>query len=221
MHRSITAGIALNLLLFGTASGGPFEDGGAAYRSGDFAAAYAAWIPLAEAGDPIAQLDIGILYDQGHGIGKDAAEAARWYRLAADQGSSAGAFNLGLMYEVGEGVDQDIETALNWYRIAGEAGDVVAQFKLGSYYENGTHVAQDHSEAHKWYMLSAKHKHPASMFRLASLYTNGLGVKRSLSQANKWNELADEAQMSSTTSAACNQRSRVVQEACRRTTPRL
>ena len=221
MRRSIPAGITLSILLFGTASAGPFEDGGAAYRSGDFAAAFAAWMPLAEAGDPVAQLDIGILYDQGHGVGEDAAEAARWYRLAADQGSSAAAFNLGLMFEVEEGVDQDIETALDWYRIAGDGGDVLAQFKLGGYYENGTHVAQDHSEAHKWYLLSAKQRHPPSMFRLASLYTNGLGVEKSLSQANKWNENADEAQMSGTTSVACNQRSLVVEEECRRSTPRM
>ena len=41
---------------------------------------------LAEQGDVEAQYSLGIDYDIGSGVQQDEAEAARWYRLAADQG---------------------------------------------------------------------------------------------------------------------------------------
>ncbi|MDE0306338.1 MAG: tetratricopeptide repeat protein [Albidovulum sp.] len=199
---------------------GPMEDGAEAYRYGDFAGAMSAWLPLAESGDAAAQLNVGILHDVGKGVSQDRVAAAHWYRMAADNGNVPAMFNLGLMYEGNEGVEQDIETALHWFRMAAEGGDVLAQFKLGSYYEYGTHVAQDHREALEYYLMSAAQRHAPSMFRVAALYTNGIGIERNLGEANRWNERADDAQMSGLTSAACNQRSVVEEENCRRTTPR-
>ena len=39
-----------------------------------------------EAGDAYAQFNLGIVYDIGQDVPEDDAEAARWYRLAADRG---------------------------------------------------------------------------------------------------------------------------------------
>jgi TPR repeat protein len=44
------------------------------------------------------------MYRDGDGVPEDDAEAARWYRLAADQGHAPAQFNLGLMHATGEGV---------------------------------------------------------------------------------------------------------------------
>jgi TPR repeat protein len=33
-----------------------------------------------------AQLNLGVCYEQGEGVGKDAVEAVKWYHLAASQG---------------------------------------------------------------------------------------------------------------------------------------
>ena len=220
MLTRIAGWLAVLAFWAGTTSAGPMEDGAEAYRYGDFAGAMAAWRPLAESGDAAAQFNVGILHDVGQGVSRDQAEAARWYMMAATLGNVPAMFNLGLMYEDGEGVEQNIEIALNWYRKAAEAGDVLAQFKLGSYHETGTHLAQDHPEALNYYLMSAAQRHAPSMFRVASLYTNGIGIKRNLVEANRWNERADDAQMSGLTSVACNQRSVVEEENCRRTTPR-
>ena len=35
---------------------------------------------------PIAQYNLGHMYEQGHGVGRDRVEAAKWYSLAAEQG---------------------------------------------------------------------------------------------------------------------------------------
>ncbi len=63
---------------------------------------------------------------------QDYAEAAKWYRLAADQGDTGGQYNLGLMYARGQGVPQDDTEAVKWYRLATEQGFAEAQYYLGA-----------------------------------------------------------------------------------------
>ena len=62
------------------------------------------------------------MYYNGEGVPEDDAEAARWYRLAADQGAAIAQHNLGVMYYNGEGVPQDNVTAHMWFNIAGANG---------------------------------------------------------------------------------------------------
>jgi TPR repeat protein len=42
---------------------------------------------LAEEGDAKAQFTLGTLYSNGKGVPQDDAEAARWFRMAAEQGN--------------------------------------------------------------------------------------------------------------------------------------
>ncbi|MDX1251456.1 MAG: sel1 repeat family protein [Gammaproteobacteria bacterium] len=60
------------------------------------------------------------MYLLGRGVPKDAAEAVKWYRKAAEQGITAARINLGNMYADGRGVPKDEVQALNWYRAAAE-----------------------------------------------------------------------------------------------------
>ena len=60
---------------------------------------------------PAAQHDLGSLYAKGNGVPQNYTEAARWYRLAADQGHAMGQHNLGVMYDHGTGVPQDYTEA--------------------------------------------------------------------------------------------------------------
>jgi len=43
----------------------------------------------AEKGDAQAQCNLGLCYEEGAGVAKDAAEAVKWYRKAADQGHAS------------------------------------------------------------------------------------------------------------------------------------
>jgi len=45
-----------------------------------------------------------LLYDNGQGVQQNYKEAAKWYLLAAEQGSGSARNNLGLLYEHGRGV---------------------------------------------------------------------------------------------------------------------
>ena len=98
---------------------------------------------------------------KGQGVPQDYAEAARWYRIAADQGHADAPYDLGLMYQKGQGVPQDYAAAMKWYRIAAEQGDADAQNNLGVMYDFGQGVPQDYVHAHKWYNLAAA-RYPAS-----------------------------------------------------------
>ncbi len=95
------------------------------------------------------------MYFEGLGVPQDDVEAARWYRLAADQGHATAQFNLGVMYFKGEGVPQDVAEAVRWYRLAADQGDASAQFNLGVMYAKGEGVPQDYVTAHMWANLAA------------------------------------------------------------------
>lgn len=62
------------------------------------------------------------MYRRGYGVLKDYAEAAKWYRLAAEQGDADAQKNLGIMYEKGYGVPQDNVVSHMWYNISSANG---------------------------------------------------------------------------------------------------
>jgi TPR repeat protein len=64
------------------------------------------------------------------GVSQDYAEAARLFRLAAEQGHSAAQCNMGFMFHRGEGVAQDRAEAIRWCRLAAKQGDANAKKAL-------------------------------------------------------------------------------------------
>ena len=88
--------------------------------------------PLAERGDPVAQNALAGLYYSGDGVPQDDAEAARWYRLAAEQGHAEAQYALGLLiYYIGRGAPQDNTQALLWITLAASQGEDNARRTLG------------------------------------------------------------------------------------------
>jgi TPR repeat protein len=83
-----------------------------------------------EAGESIAQNNLGSMYANGDGVPENDAEAVRWYRMAAEQGLATAQNNLGVMYNNGEGVAQNFARAYLWLNLAaaGSQGDDRALF---------------------------------------------------------------------------------------------
>ena len=104
----------------------------------------------ATAGDVEAQYIIGSMYRRGTGVAQDFEEAAKWFRLAAQQGHAPSQNALGLLYERGIGVEQMLEKAVYWYRRAAEQGFGPAQTNLGFMYMSGNGVPQDDCKALDW-----------------------------------------------------------------------
>ena len=83
---------------------------------------------------------IGNLYENGMGVPKDFAQAAEWYRKAAEEGDAQSCYRLGVFYEKGTGVKQDTDKAIELYRQAAELG-----------YENAkTALKRLESKAKRW-----------------------------------------------------------------------
>ncbi|HBO12982.1 MAG TPA: hypothetical protein DD491_09385, partial [Halieaceae bacterium] len=112
-----------------------YAAGEAAWQRGEHAAALAQWLPLAEAGQARAQFAVGLAYDRGQGVERDAATAARWYRRAAAQELADAEYNLALLYLDGRGVKQDLEETVRLFRAAAERGHLPAQVNLAYSYE--------------------------------------------------------------------------------------
>jgi len=63
------------------------------------------------------------MYAYGQGVPQNYKEAARWFRLAADQGDAVAQFFLGLSYANGSGVPQDYVQSHMWFNLAGAGGE--------------------------------------------------------------------------------------------------
>ena len=133
-------------------------------------------LDLAEQGDGEAQFQLGLLYASGEGVEEDDAEAARWLRLAeeqghgkaqvelfrratrweAEQGDVEAQMSLGFRYWFGLDGEKDLIKAARWYRLAAEQGNADAQYRLGWFYIVGDGVQRDFEEGIRWYRLAAE-----------------------------------------------------------------
>jgi TPR repeat protein len=108
----------------------------------------------AEAGNPNAQNQLGMLYSEGRGLPQNYLEAKDWFKKAADQGHAAAQVNLGTLYSLGQGAPYSDHMALFWFQKAAEQRNALAFAKLGMMYERGRGVPQSLVDAHMWYNLS-------------------------------------------------------------------
>jgi uncharacterized protein len=108
-----------------------FNDGVTALIAGNYDKALETFVPLAESSDhAYAQYFLARMYAEGRGVDKNPAEAAKWYRKAAEKGVQDAQYRLGGMYERGEGVPQDIEYAYGWYSVSSHIGNPKADASL-------------------------------------------------------------------------------------------
>jgi TPR repeat protein len=84
-----------------------FEEGVAAIEANDMPLAFEEFRESAEQGHIDSQFNLGLMYEQGIGIGKDEQQAIVWYRKAAAQGDALAIGNLGMLYMRGQGVQAD------------------------------------------------------------------------------------------------------------------
>ncbi len=140
----------------------------------------------AKQGDPLAFFEIGTRYTDGRGVAGDFAEAAKWYRLAADKGFAPAQYRLANLLEKGTGVPRDIAAAKALYERAADAGNASAMHNLAVLYASGSDGAQDYAKAAEWFGKAAELGVSDSQFNLAILYARGNGVPQDLEASYKW-----------------------------------
>ncbi|MGA3052792.1 MAG: SEL1-like repeat protein [Candidatus Korobacteraceae bacterium] len=159
----------------------------------------------AEAGDAVAQNELGIRYRLGIDVEKDPAKAIPWFLKAAQQGNAKAYFNLGAAYYNGDGVAINDDESCVWFMLAADAGDatgrdavervrrdekpygiVRCEASTASAYLRGGSIKQDLGQALHWYIKAANDGSGLACERLAYLYSQGIGVQQDKEQSLKW-----------------------------------
>jgi localization factor PodJL len=144
----------------------------------------------ANAGNPRAQLIVGLKYLDGDGVPANDGEAAKWLGRAAEAGQPVAQYRLGTLYERGRGVPADQAKAVHWYQAAAAQGSRKAMHNLAVAYAEGNGVKKDFTEASRWFLKAAMLGLSDSQFNLAVLYERGMGVPQNLIDAYKWYAIA-------------------------------
>lgn len=134
--------VLFSILVSSSAVAG-LEEGIAAYQANNMPLAYKEFRAAAEEGHADSQFNVGLMFEQGIGVGKDEKEAIVWYRKSAEQGNVLAQYNLAVLYENGRGTEVDFAQANEWYRKASEQGDPFAIGNLGMLYLRGQGVKEN------------------------------------------------------------------------------
>jgi len=150
-----------------------YASGDRAYRSGDVRAAIAVLKPAAQAGHAPSQALMGRILEGAF----ESAEAAKYYRMAAEQGDPDGLYGLGVLYLSGEGVPRDPAVARDWIMKAAQAGHPNATTTVGLAYVRGglgfSEADRQSREALPWIEKAAANGALDAVDRLAVAYRKG------------------------------------------------
>ena len=102
----------------------------------------------ANAGDSIAQYEMGLQYADGEGVSQNYLDAMAWFAKAAENGNDKAQWKLGLGY-------MKERKAVVWFKRAANQGDVRAQSALSDAYLSGRGIPRDYVRAYTWSAISA------------------------------------------------------------------
>jgi uncharacterized protein len=160
---------------------------------GDHARAIALLTPLAERGDAVAQLKLGLAYARGEGVPRDGAAGLRWLTRAAEQGQAEAMFELGVAHRDGLGTPANGKQAIYWLRRAAERGVPHANNAIGELYLGHADIPRDYAAALVWFLRGAQLDDADSLYNIAVRYALGQGVVQDEVEAYKWFDLAANA----------------------------
>lgn len=147
----------------------------------------------AELGDAISQAVLGDIYSDIKLGTVDYPQAAKYYKMAADQGQRDGEFGLAVRYVTGQGVPKDDGEALRWFKAAADQGHADAQYDLATMYEVGQGTETDLPLAVYYHKLAAQQGVVKAQYRLGILLTKGQGIETDRVSAYKWFMLSQDS----------------------------
>jgi|688.fasta_scaffold238381_3 hypothetical protein len=126
-----------------------------AVEAGHWPTALAEFKPLANQGDPNAQVNLGNLYMRGLGVEQDYGSAYGWYAKAANQGHATGQNKLAVMLYYGLGIKENHTEAAQWFLKAAEQGDPAAAMVIAELFDKGDGVPASKIDAYIWLSIAA------------------------------------------------------------------
>lgn len=155
----------------------------------------------ADAGNPRAMGNIGMLYWNGLGLEQSDSEAVRWWKEGSSEGDIGSQCRLSLAFSEGRGVEKNPQKAFELMCLAANKKPADesekewvarAQNELSRYYYYGLGVEKDLKESFKWNKKSAEGGNAVGQFNLGTAYKNGDGVDKNLVEAIRWYEKSAE-----------------------------
>ncbi len=98
----------------------------AAYNPADYGYAYGYFKGRAVRGDPVAEDNLGHIYEDGRGVPPDDTQAVYWFTKAANNGNSDAMLSLGVAALYGKGMPKDNTLACQWFSKAKAANNPYA-----------------------------------------------------------------------------------------------
>jgi TPR repeat protein len=155
----------------------------------DFKEAAECFKKAADQGHGGAQLQLGLLCENGQGVPEDFAEAMRWYRMAATSEAPHANCRIAALYHNGKGVSQDLDEAARLYRIEAERDCALSQFYLAQILEAKKGI----DDALPWYRRAAEGGATEAQAKLGDLLSDSISDKQDNVEAYKWLSLAADA----------------------------
>ncbi len=109
----------------------------------------------ANAGDPLAQQELGVRYLLGRGVDIDTVRAAYWTAKAAEKGLPIAKYNLAIFFYNGWGVQWNLFESFRAFLFAADHGMREAEFAVGTFYLDDLVVPRDLDKARSWFGKAA------------------------------------------------------------------
>ena len=109
----------------------------------------------ANAGDPLAQHELGLRFLLGDGIPADTAQAIYWIKKAAEHNLTSAKYNYAILLINGIGVEWNPFEAFKLFQSAADDGMVQAEFVVGILYTDNLTVKRDYNMAYYWIKKAA------------------------------------------------------------------
>jgi len=145
-----------------------FDEGIAAYDSGDFVTAYATWLPLAKAGDLGAMRNVGHMLRLGIGVEQDVERALWFYERAATAGLASAALNAGILRIAPSTPYRDVQKGAEWLDLAAVGGSPDAMWELAKLIEREDATEENQRAARALLTQAATLGHEQAQQRLAA-----------------------------------------------------
>lgn len=145
----------------------------------------------ASAGDPMAQWQLGLMYESGEGVAQDKAKAFGYFAEIADQHADAAPkgteadvvansfVKMGEYYKQGlpeAGIPKDEDYSIKLVMHAATYfGDADAQYKVGEMYLDKNQLGDNPLQSARWLSLAARKGHAPAQAKLGDILFNGDG----------------------------------------------
>ena len=125
-------------------------------------------LPSAQAGDPVAQRLVGLLYLEGLGVRRNAKSGISWLEKARAQGDVDATYLLGVARYHGDGVRRSLRHAFRLFESAAFKGHRAAALITARMHRAGKGVRSNDLAAAAWYLAAAS-EYPEALHELGEL----------------------------------------------------